>query len=57
MSKYRLFHVLIVMAFMVCFIYSLVVRTPQGVIVTFFAAIIGIGLILLNTSINKHPKN
>ncbi len=56
MSKYRLFHILIVLAFMACFIYSLVARTPQGVIVTFFAAIIGIGLMLLNTSINRHPN-
>ncbi|MCF7623663.1 MULTISPECIES: hypothetical protein [Bacillaceae] len=54
MSKYRLFHVLIVMACMAYFIYSLVVRTPQGVIVTFFAAIIGIGFILLNFAFHKY---
>ncbi|SIR38067.1 hypothetical protein SAMN05878482_103482 [Peribacillus simplex] len=56
MSRYRLFHILIVLAFMPCLLYSLMVRTPQGVIVTFFAAIIGIGLMLLNVSINKYPK-
>ncbi|MFD6440558.1 hypothetical protein ACFWDG_12240 [Peribacillus sp. NPDC060186] len=55
MSKYRLFHALIVMAFTACFIYGVVVRTPQGFIVTFFAGLIGIGLMLLNFSIHKYP--
>lgn len=56
MSRYRLIHTLIVLAFTVCLIYSLVVRTPQSVIVTFFAGVIGIGLILLNTALFRHPK-
>lgn len=41
---------------MVCFIYSLVVRTTQSAIVTFFAGVIGIGLILLNSALFRRPK-
>ncbi|MBT2668761.1 hypothetical protein J7J00_25355 [Bacillus sp. ISL-4] len=55
MSKYRLIHTLIVIAFMACFIYSLIVRTPQGFIITFFAGLIGIGLMLLNFALHKYP--
>ncbi|WP_298469926.1 hypothetical protein [uncultured Psychrobacillus sp.] len=56
MSRYRLIHTLIVLMFMGCFIYSLVVKTPQGFIVTFFAGVIGIGLILLNFALFRRPK-
>ncbi|WP_221416667.1 hypothetical protein [Peribacillus simplex] len=56
MSKYRLFHILIVMAFTACFIYSVVVRTPQGFIVTIFAGLIGIGLMLLNFAFHKYSR-
>lgn len=56
MSRYRLIHTLIVLIFMGCLIYSLVVRTPQGFIVTFFAGVIGIGLTLLNFALFRRPK-
>ncbi|MFD9625279.1 hypothetical protein [Peribacillus muralis] len=56
MSKYRLFHTLIVVIFFGCFLYSVYTRTPEGFIVTIVVGIVGIGLMLVNHKMNKKSE-
>ncbi len=56
MSKYRLYHTLIVVMFLGCFLYSVYTRTPEGFIVTIIVGIVGIGLILVNHKLNKKSE-
>lgn len=56
MSKYRLFHTLIVLIFMVFLIYGLLVMNTQGFIMILASGIIGIGMMFLNHGKNKHHK-
>ncbi|MFJ7753627.1 hypothetical protein ACQKGI_08895 [Peribacillus muralis] len=56
MSKYRLFHTLISVIFLACFLYSVYTRTPEGFIVTIIVGIVGIGLILVNHKMNKKSE-
>ncbi|MGE7879060.1 hypothetical protein [Peribacillus muralis] len=53
MSKYRLFHTLIVVIFLGCFLYSVYTRTPEAFIMTI---IVGIGLLLVNHKMNKKSE-
>ena len=55
MSKYRLFHTLIVLAFIPFLLYSLVQRSTEGALAVAIAAIVVITLMLLNHKFN-HPS-
>jgi hypothetical protein len=52
MSKYRLYHTLIVLMVMVSVAYGLMERSTKGIIVTVVTAVIGAVLVILN-----HKKN
>lgn len=52
MSKYRLYHSLIVLMVMASVVYGLIEKSTQGIIVTVITAVIGAVLVILN-----HKKN
>ncbi|MBL3644779.1 hypothetical protein MZM54_07100 [[Brevibacterium] frigoritolerans] len=56
MSKYRLFHTLIVVIFFGCFLYGVTARTPESFTVTIIGGIVGIGLLLTNHKMNKKSE-
>ncbi|WP_157805678.1 hypothetical protein [Bacillus sp. mrc49] len=56
MSKYRLFHTLISVMFLACFLYSVYTRTSEAFIMTIIVGIVGIGLLLVNHKLNKKSE-
>ena len=57
MSRYRLFHTLIVLVFTGCLLYGLTARNELGVTITVTAAIIGTILVIVNHKMNRYPKS